>query len=152
MVCNFSTVLVVHLSQFFNSYQKQKHTRPKYQLGSDHWYFARGSPQQASSKTCQVLWWILLLTWFGSLMVCVFCIECDSVFCVIMDGNFNNNIAILIFIESVKGAPNADLKSYRCLCLHIKIICWKFRVLTAFTFWVMCTWNIWNVCWHTETI
>ena len=44
---------------------------------------------------------------------------------------------------------NADLKIYRYLCLSLKIILRKFRIKTAFTFWVMRTQDIWNVCLQT---
>ena len=44
---------------------------------------------------------------------------------------------------------NADLKIYRYLCLHIKIICRRFCIITAFNFWVMRTRDIWNVCLQT---
>ena len=38
------------------------------------------------------------------------------------------------------------MKIFRCLCLHMKILCRRFRIITGFTFWVMRTRDIWNVC------
>ena len=40
---------------------------------------------------------------------------------------------------------NADPKIYRYLCLHIKLISWRFRIIEAVTFWVMRTRDIRNV-------
>ena len=37
----------------------------------------------------------------------------------------------------------------KCLCLHTKMICRRFRIITAFTFWVMRTRDIWKVCLQT---
>ena len=35
------------------------------------------------------------------------------------------------------------------LRLHMKIICWRFHIRTPFTFWDLCTWNMWKVCLQT---
>ena len=48
-------------------------------------------------------------------------------------------------LTTVKGTLMQIWKSTD-MCLHIKIICWRFRLITAFTFWVMRTRDIWNVC------
>ena len=41
---------------------------------------------------------------------------------------------------------NADLKILQYLCLHMEIICWRFHIKTPFTFWNMCSWDMWKVC------
>ena len=45
----------------------------------------------------------------------------------------------------------ADVKYCQYLFLHIKIICWRFHIKTPFTFWDMCTWDMWKVCLQTFT-
>ena len=44
---------------------------------------------------------------------------------------------------------NTDLKICQYLRLHLKIICGKFYIRTPFTFWDMCTWDMWKVCLQT---
>ena len=48
----------------------------------------------------------------------------------------NDAQSLLLLRSYFKGTlmTNADLKIYKYLCLHIKIICRKFRIITAFTF------------------
>ena len=41
------------------------------------------------------------------------------------------------------------MKIYQYLRLHMKINCWRFHFKTSFTFWGMCTWDIWKVCLQT---
>ena len=63
--------------------------------------------------------------------------------------------AVIIYVIRPLGCcpiiiyTNADLQIYRYLCLHIKIICRRFRIVTAFSFWVMRTRDIRNVCLQT---
>ena len=44
---------------------------------------------------------------------------------------------------------NADLKICQYLCLHMKIMCWRFNIKAPFIFWDMRTWDTWNVCLRT---
>ena len=46
----------------------------------------------------------------------------------------------------IQRYTNADLKIYRYLWRHTEIICRRFCVIAAFTFWVKRTQDIWNVC------
>ena len=41
------------------------------------------------------------------------------------------------------------MKICQYLCLHMKIICWRFHVKIPFTFWVTRMWDMWNVCLQT---
>ena len=44
---------------------------------------------------------------------------------------------------------NADLEICEYLCLHMKIMCWRFHTKTPFTFWDIRTCDIWKVCLQT---
>ena len=41
---------------------------------------------------------------------------------------------------------NADLKICEYLCLHLKIMYWRFHIKIPFTFWDMRTWDMRKVC------
>ena len=41
---------------------------------------------------------------------------------------------------------DADLKISLYIRLYTNIIYRRFHILTLFTFWDMCTWDMWNVC------
>ena len=52
----------------------------------------------------------------------------------------------------IKGTLMQIWKSYY-LCLHMKIICWRFRIKAPFTFWDIRTWDMWKFVWnHSETM
>ena len=44
---------------------------------------------------------------------------------------------------------NADLKICQYLCLHVKIIYWRFHIKVPLTFWDMRKWVMWKVCLQT---
>ena len=46
---------------------------------------------------------------------------------------FNNEHKLAVIVEDFRYT-DADTKISLCLCPHIKIICRRFRILTAFTF------------------
>ena len=51
----------------------------------------------------------------------------------------------IFFPMDFKRYAAADMKIYQYLCLHIKIIFQKFRIVTLFTIWDIHTRDIWNV-------
>ena len=51
--------------------------------------------------------------------------------------------------KTLKRYTNGDLEICQYLHLHMKIICWRFHIKTPFTFWDMCTWDMWKVCLQT---
>ena len=65
------------------------------------------------------------------------------------------NLLIMVLMTIV----SLSLKVHQCsfenlsicqyLCLHMKIICWRFHIKTPFTFWDMRTWDMWKVCLQT---
>ena len=65
------------------------------------------------------------------------------------------NLLIMVLMTIV----SLSLKVHQCrfenlsicqyLCLHMKIICWRFHIKTLFTFWDMRTWDMLKVCLQT---
>lgn len=101
----------IHGMQFFNSpssssksilrfISKTDAYSTKCQLGSDQWYFAWGSLRAGFFKDSPstLIDSALYMFWF-QYGLC-FWMHCDYV--TITDGNFNNNIDMLIFTESVR--------------------------------------------------
>ena len=43
------------------------------------------------------------------------------------------------------------MKIYQYLCLRMKMICWRFIIKTPFSFWDICDWDVWKVCFDMNT-
>ena len=58
-------------------------------------------------------------------------------------------IGITLLHKQPQKYINADLKICQYIRLHVKIIWWRFRIKTPFTFWDMRTWDVWKICLQT---
>ena len=43
------------------------------------------------------------------------------------------------------------MKIYQYLCLRMKMICWRFIIKMPFSFWDICDWDMWKVCFDMNT-
>ena len=65
------------------------------------------------------------------------------------------NLLIMVLMTIVSLSLKVHQRSFESLsicqylCLHMKIICWRFHIKTPLSFWDMRTWDMWKVCLQT---
>ena len=76
-----------------------------------------------------ISYWVAVGTWFLG------CSEWLKLTKKQFDWICQYNIKVITIIRYI----NADLKICQYLCLHMKILCWRFHIKTPFAFWIMRT-------------